>query len=55
MCQLTNFGVSNEEMKSKVRIYMKKLSKIGHFKNFDFWSMVNAKVKVNGQHDPGCF
>ena len=25
----------------------KKLSKIGHFRNFNFWSKVNAKVKVN--------
>ena len=24
-----------------------KLSKIGHVENFDFWSKVNAKVKVN--------
>ena len=25
------------------------MSKIGPFENFDFWSKVNAKVKVNGQ------
>ena len=48
MCQLTNFGVSNEETESKIRIYAKKkLSKIGLFGNFNFWSKVNAKVKVN--------
>ena len=42
-----------------------KLSKIGHFKNFNYWSKVNAKVKVNGSrsksmvserlHGPGQF
>ena len=26
----------------------KKLSKIGPFENFNFWSKINAKVKVNG-------
>ena len=43
MCQLTNFGVSNEETESKIEIYAKKLSKIGPIGNFDFWSKVNAK------------
>ena len=47
MCQLTNFGASNEETESKIEIYAKKLSKIGPVGNFDFWSKVNAKVKVN--------
>ena len=35
-------GVQNHNLR-------KKLSKIGHFRNFNFWSKVNAKVKVNGQ------
>ena len=48
MCQLTNFRTSNEETESKIGIYGKKLSKIGPFENFNFWSKVNAKVKVNG-------
>ena len=47
MCQMTNFGASNEETKSKIGIYAKKLSKIGRFGNFNFWSKVNTKVKVN--------
>ena len=47
MCQLTNFEASNEETKFKIEIYAKKLSKISHFEKFDFWSKVNAKVKVN--------
>ena len=54
MCQLTNFGASNEETESKIEIYAKKLSKLGDFGNFNFWSKVNEKVKlkrvkVNGQ------
>ena len=52
MCQLTNFGVSNEEMELKIGIYAKKLSKIGPVGNFDFWSKVNAKSQsqlVQGQ------
>ena len=43
MCQLTNFEDSDEEMESKIRIYVEKLRKIGLFGNFDFWSKVNAK------------
>ena len=43
MCQLTNFGASSEEIESEIGIYVKKLSKIGPFGNFDFWSKVNAK------------
>ena len=55
MCQLTNFGVSNEETESKIGIYAKNLGKIVPFGYFDFWSMVNAKNQsqlmemVNGQ------
>ena len=43
MCQLTNFGASNEEMELKIGIYAEKLSKISPVGNFDFWSKVNAK------------
>ena len=50
MCQLTKFEASNEETESKIEIYVKKLSKIGFFEKFDFWSNVNAKAKVNSQH-----
>ena len=49
MCQLTNFGVSNEETESKIEIYAKKLSKIGPVGNFDFWSKVNAKSQSQSQ------
>ena len=51
MCHLSDFGVLNEEIESKIRINAKKLSKIGHFENFDFWSMAKIKVKVNDQWD----
>ena len=53
MCQLTNLEALNEETESKIGNYVKKLSKIGPFKNFDFWPKLNAKsqnqpnVKVN--------
>ena len=47
MRQLTNFGASNEETESEIRVYAKKLSKICPFGNFEFWSKVNIKVKVN--------
>ena len=49
MCQLTNFGVSNEEIELKIEIYAKKLSKIGPVGNFDFWSKVNAKSQSQSQ------
>ena len=46
MCQLTNFGASNEKNGVQNWNLREKLSKIGHVGNFDFWSKVNAKVKV---------
>ena len=52
MCQLTNFGASNEEIESEIGIYAKKLSNIGPFRNFDIWLKVNAKSQsqlVQGQ------
>ena len=36
-------GVQNQNLREK-------LSKIGFFEKFDFWSNVNAKAKVNSQH-----
>ena len=46
MCQLTNFGASNEK-KVQNQNLREKLSKIGLFRNFNFWLKVKTKVKVN--------
>ena len=49
MCQLTNFGASNEKNGVQNWNLREKLSKIGHVGNFDFWSKVNAKSQSQSQ------
>ena len=42
-CQLTNFGASNEETKSKIGIYVKKNEQYRSFQRF--WLLVSIKSK----------